>query len=170
MNKLINKIKLILAQYINRREDESDNYLNGKIALAKEISDAIDFVNKKNLEVDGFENGDIVYKETINAIPAARGFADGNYYLRLNAPSADMHLFDVPFIPDPEEENDMQGGSYEVIVRKVENKKKPGRKNAKVAEEEPKPKVRRKANNVQWNYAQWVNEVQRHMEMQHPNI
>lgn len=150
MEKLLNKIKLIISGYINKRNAENDDYLNGKIALAKEISDAIDFVNNKNLEIEKLDVGDIVYKETIESIPASKGY-DGNYYLRLHCQSADMHFFDIPFMRNQENDDDIHGDTFEVIVRKVENNKKnAARKNVEAVE--PKKRLRRNAGNIQWMY------------------
>ena len=150
MDKLLNKIKLIISGYINRKKTENDDYLNGKIALAKEISDAIDFVNNKNLEIEKLDVGDIVFKETMESMPGSKGF-NANYYLRLQCPTADMHLFNIPFIENQEDENNVHGDTFEVIVRKVENNKKnAARKNVDAVE--PPKKVRRAARNIQWGY------------------
>jgi len=150
MEKLLNKIKLIIAGYINKKNEEHDDYMNGKIALAKEISDAIDFVNKKNLEVDKLDVGDIVFRETIESIPAQMGY-DRKAYLRLHSQSSDMHFYDLPFILNKDNEDNMHGETFEVIVRKVEaNKKNPARKKADAADAQKLVfKVRRNARNIE---------------------
>lgn len=122
-DKLLNKIKLIISPYLARGEYGND-FTSGKVSMAKEISDAIDFVNDKNLQLSNIENGEVVFDDVLTGIPGMRGFVAGNdgLYLRLNGDCVDMHLKTIPFVP--EEGKDDCAGAFRVIVQKVETPKK----------------------------------------------
>lgn len=115
-DKLLNKIKLIISPYL-AREEYGNDFNSGKVSMAKEISDAIDFVNYKNLQLSNIENGEVVFDDVLKGVPAVRGFAGGDdLYLRLIGDCANIDLKNVPFVP--EENGDDSAGTFRVIVQK----------------------------------------------------
>lgn len=134
MDKLLNKIKLVIAPYL-REDMVNTDFQKGKISLARQIADIIDVVNDDNLQISRIDIGDVVVNKTMIGI-GSRGLGrkDGGY-LQFLDDDVEMFCKRIPFIPDGE------SNSYKIIVQKIAQTESPKEKEKELKNAKNKPKL-----------------------------
>lgn len=142
MDKLLNKIKLVIAPYL-REDMMCTDFQKGKISLAKQIADIIDVVNDDNLKISKIDVGDVVVNKIMTGI-GSRGIGRKDYgFLQFLDDDVEMFCKKVPFIPDGE------SNSYKIIVQKVASTENKKEDEVKVAKNQAKLGVKLRRNVVE---------------------
>jgi len=145
MDKILQEIKRLITKYYPKdRTLNGNEFERGRQSICIELADIFDPINNKNSEPEFvFEPGQVIYKRKV----VAKQMAGWHNVVTAFAGNGISVSTDMPY------DNQLEGQTFEIIIRKAVDKKNQDEpqdfeEELKPIDNAPKPKKRRKLENI----------------------
>ena len=154
MDKLLNRIKLIIAPYLKRDMDCSD-FKKGGMYLAREIADAIDVVSDDNLQISKIDVGETIVNKTLIGRDSAGPWSKQPGNLQFIDEDIEIYCKSIPFIREKQDNGKVNGGYYKITIQKIQ----PSTEELKKDAEEPMPEDPNAGKRRKLKYADFMADI-----------